>query len=105
MTIIVADDQIYLAIGKKGQNVRLAAKLVKLKIDIQAQSGAHDDDAGAWMEESTREESPFPPASADGVDQETDGPCRPEGPAVHPGIDVLRIDHIFQRRFQICQKP
>jgi len=38
MTIIVADDQMSLAIGKKGQNVRLAAKLVKLKIDIQGQS-------------------------------------------------------------------
>ena len=42
MTIIVADDQMSLAIGKKGQNVRLAAKLVKLKIDIQGQSEAHD---------------------------------------------------------------
>jgi N utilization substance protein A len=38
MTIIVADDQMSLAIGKKGQNVRLAAKLVKQKIDIQSQS-------------------------------------------------------------------
>jgi len=38
MTIIVADDQMSLAIGKKGQNVRLAAKLVKLKIDIHGQS-------------------------------------------------------------------
>ena len=42
MTIIVADDQISLAIGKKGQNVRLAAKLVKLKIDIQGQSETDD---------------------------------------------------------------
>lgn len=40
MTIIVADDQMSLAIGKKGQNVRLAAKLVKQKIDIQGQSEA-----------------------------------------------------------------
>ena len=40
MTIIVADDQMSLAIGKKGQNVRLAAKLVKLKIDIKGQSEA-----------------------------------------------------------------
>ncbi len=40
LTIIVADDQMSLAIGKKGQNVRLAAKLVKLKIDIQGQSDA-----------------------------------------------------------------
>jgi N utilization substance protein A len=38
MTIIVTDDQMSLAIGKKGQNVRLAAKLVKLKLDIQGQS-------------------------------------------------------------------
>jgi len=38
MTIIVADDQMSLAIGKKGQNVRLAAKLVKWKIDIKNES-------------------------------------------------------------------
>jgi transcription termination/antitermination protein NusA len=35
MTIIVAEDQMSLAIGKKGQNVRLAAKLVKWKVDIK----------------------------------------------------------------------
>jgi len=40
MTIIVADDQMSLAIGKKGQNVRLAAKLVKWKIDIQGEGEA-----------------------------------------------------------------
>ncbi len=42
MTIIVADDQMSLAIGKKGQNVRLAAKLVKLKIDIKGQSESNE---------------------------------------------------------------
>lgn len=40
MTLIVADDQMSLAIGKKGQNVRLAAKLVKWKIDIKGESDA-----------------------------------------------------------------
>ncbi|MEK9628669.1 MAG: transcription termination factor NusA [Nitrospinota bacterium] len=40
MTIIVADDQMSLAIGKKGQNVRLAAKLVKWKVDIKGPSEA-----------------------------------------------------------------
>ncbi len=40
MTIIVADDQMSLAIGKKGQNVRLAAKLVKWRIDIKGQGEA-----------------------------------------------------------------
>lgn len=42
MTIIVADDQMSLAIGKKGQNVRLAAKLVKWKIDIKGQGESAD---------------------------------------------------------------
>jgi N utilization substance protein A len=42
MIIIVADDQMSLAIGKKGQNVRLAAKLVKWKIDIKGESDGEE---------------------------------------------------------------
>lgn len=42
MTIIVAEDQMSLAIGKKGQNVRLAAKLVKWKVDIKGPGEALD---------------------------------------------------------------
>jgi N utilization substance protein A len=38
MTVIVADDQLSLAIGKKGQNARLAAKLVGWKIDLVCES-------------------------------------------------------------------
>ncbi|MBN1880618.1 MAG: transcription termination/antitermination protein NusA [Deltaproteobacteria bacterium] len=38
MEIIVADDQLSLAIGKKGQNVRLASKLVGWKLDIKSAS-------------------------------------------------------------------
>jgi N utilization substance protein A len=40
MEIIVADDQLSLAIGKRGQNVRLAAKLTGWKIDIKTESRA-----------------------------------------------------------------
>ena len=36
--VIVPDDQLSLAIGKSGQNARLAAKLVKWKIDIKSES-------------------------------------------------------------------
>lgn len=36
--IVVPDDQLSLAIGKEGQNVRLAAKLTGWKIDIKGQS-------------------------------------------------------------------
>src|SRR5512136_249729 len=38
MEVIVADDQLSLAIGKKGQNVRLASKLTGWKIDIKSES-------------------------------------------------------------------
>lgn len=38
-TVTVPDDQLSLAIGKGGQNVRLAAKLTGYKIDIVGQSG------------------------------------------------------------------
>lgn len=38
MEIIVQDDQLSLAIGKKGQNVRLASKLTGWKIDIKSES-------------------------------------------------------------------
>ena len=38
--VIVPDDQLSLAIGKEGQNARLAAKLTGFKIDIKPQSQA-----------------------------------------------------------------
>jgi N utilization substance protein A len=37
MQVIVPDDQLSLAIGKRGQNVRLAAKLTHWKIDIKSE--------------------------------------------------------------------
>ena len=40
MEIVVPDSQLSLAIGKKGQNVRLAAKLTTWKIDILSESSA-----------------------------------------------------------------
>lgn len=38
----VPDDQLSLAIGNKGQNVRLAAKLTGWKIDIKPESGFYE---------------------------------------------------------------
>ncbi|MDO4565392.1 MAG: transcription termination factor NusA [Clostridia bacterium] len=40
--VIVPDNQLSLAIGKEGQNARLAAKLTGWKIDIKSQSQAED---------------------------------------------------------------
>ena len=38
--VVVDDNQLSLAIGKEGQNVRLAAKLTNWKIDIKSKSQA-----------------------------------------------------------------
>jgi N utilization substance protein A len=37
-TVVVAEDQLSLAIGKKGQNVRLAAKLTGWKVDVKSEA-------------------------------------------------------------------
>ena len=41
--VVVPDNQLSLAIGKEGQNARLAAKLTGWKIDIKSESQARDD--------------------------------------------------------------
>ena len=53
--VLVPDDQLYLAIGKEGQNARLAARLTGYKIDIKPQS-YQDSDADAAPEASSEEE-------------------------------------------------
>ena len=103
MEVVVEDSQLSLAIGKKGQNVRLAAKLTGWKIDIkseeekrrevEAELGALEapagDDTGADAEagveaESGAEVEPGVEAEAGveaetGVDAETG--ADPESPA------------------------
>ena len=41
--VVVNEDQLSLAIGKKGQNSRLAAKLCGIKIDIHTAESYEDD--------------------------------------------------------------
>ena len=61
-TVIVPDDQLSLAIGKRGQNVRLAAQLTGYKIDIKSSSQA------AALEEAQ------PEPAAEVVEQPTQAP-------------------------------
>jgi N utilization substance protein A len=64
MEIIVADDQLSLAIGKRGQNVRLAARLTGWRIDIKSETRAAEAELqqyasfdGAAVEEEEEKES------------------------------------------------
>ncbi|MCP3985407.1 MAG: transcription termination/antitermination protein NusA [bacterium] len=49
MDVIVPDDQLSLAIGRKGQNVRLAVQLTGWKIDIKSESRMRE--VAAWLAE------------------------------------------------------
>jgi N utilization substance protein A len=55
MTVIVPDDQLSLAIGKNGQNVRLAVKLTGWKIDVksEAMATAKDEEGHKALEKIT----------------------------------------------------
>ena len=48
MEIIVPDDQLSLAIGRRGQNVRLAAQLTGWRLDIHSESKIKDIKERAW---------------------------------------------------------
>jgi len=43
MEVIVPDDQLSLAIGKKGQNVRLASRLTGWRLDVRSESEAEEE--------------------------------------------------------------
>ncbi len=63
-TVIVPEDQLSLAIGKEGQNARLAAKLTGWRIDIKSQAQAAE--AGITT---------HAPGTESGIEEETDGRC------------------------------
>jgi len=62
-TVIVPDNQLSLAIGKRGQNARLAAKLTGWKIDIKSESDAKEQgivsDEDLTVIETNEEHSPL----------------------------------------------
>jgi len=63
LEIIVPDDQLSLAIGKKGQNVRLAAKLTGWKIDIKSETRAAEAELEEFEEEADEEAADVAPES------------------------------------------
>ncbi len=62
LDVIVEDEQLSLAIGKRGQNVRLASELIGCKIDIKSESNVKDEvaDALAKMLQDAMDDSDLP---------------------------------------------
>lgn len=66
-TVIVPDYQLSLAIGKRGQNARLAAKLTGYKIDIKSETEAET----IFKDKATDSDDAQPEQSADQADDES----------------------------------
>jgi N utilization substance protein A len=62
--VIVADNQLSLAIGKKGQNARLAAKLTGMRIDIKSESELDKSESELDAEGIGTRETPGAPRAA-----------------------------------------
>ena len=73
--VAVPDDQLSLAIGKEGQNARLAAKLTGYKIDIKAESAVHEweeEDAALAEQAALAQEAPYEAAPLDEEEEPLD---------------------------------
>jgi N utilization substance protein A len=76
-TVVVPDNQLSLAIGKEGQNVRLAARLTGWRIDIRSESQMREM-AAAEREARTQEQAPPAPETAAAEPAELDASPQPE---------------------------
>jgi len=83
LEIIVPDDQLSLAIGKKGQNVRLAARLCEWKMDIKSETRAAEAELEDLAAEDAEEETPI-------VDESTDND------AATGGLESLSRDELYE---------
>ncbi len=104
--VVVPDDQLSLAIGKEGQNARLAAKLTGYKIDIKSASAAHEweaEDAAAEAARAAEEEERARLAAEeaaldedldldDTLDQEEAEDVSPEAPAAEDAAAPLEAE-------------
>ena len=79
LDVIVEDEQLSLAIGKRGQNVRLAAELIGARIDIKSESDVKDEvaDALARMLQDAMADSPLAEPTTYGNDEEVDWDSAP----------------------------
>jgi N utilization substance protein A len=106
MDVIVPDDQLSLAIGRKGQNVRLAVQLTGWKIDIKSESKMRD--LARWLAEavSVVEGCGEPEGELllqQGITSLEDlADCQPEMLTQLPGIDEAGAQAIKQRAAELA---
>ncbi|HYB73994.1 MAG TPA: transcription termination factor NusA [Candidatus Sulfotelmatobacter sp.] len=88
LQVVVADEQLSLAIGKKGVNARLAAKLVGWKVDIKSRSEAQATAAAALFGEPGEAGAEALAAAAAGAEAGADGA---EGPGADAAANLEEL--------------
>jgi N utilization substance protein A len=68
LTVLVAPDQLSLAIGRQGQNVRLAARLLSWRIDVKAQNAPVETQAEKCLDETEEGTAPGPSSHFPGIE-------------------------------------
>lgn len=92
--VIVPDNQLSLAIGKEGQNARLAAKLTGWRIDIKSESQAREEREGVSFSGDRGRETWVPEEDA----EEEEGTAGAEESSAVPGPDEIEEDTSGEER-------
>jgi len=108
MDVIVPDDQLSLAIGRKGQNVRLAVQLTGWKIDIKSESKMRE--LAQWLSEAVSVVEGCGDADAElllqqGITSLEDlAQCDSEMLSSLPGIDEEGAGRIKERAAELAER-
>jgi N utilization substance protein A len=84
-SVTVPEAQLSLAIGKEGQNARLAAKLTGWRVDIKSDAAAKDAVSAAVAEPPVAA-----PAGAEGSTEAPEAPEAPQAPQAPQGADAVQ---------------
>jgi N utilization substance protein A len=108
MDVIVPDDQLSLAIGRRGQNVRLAVQLTGWRIDIKSESKMRD--VARWLSEAVSVVEGWGDLEADlllqqGITSLEDlSECQTELLTSLPGINEDGVARIRERAIELVER-
>ncbi len=99
LDVIVSDEQLSLAIGKRGQNVRLASRLLGCRIEIKSEEAVKDEVAAALAAmlrqvEGVSEEAPAEAEPAAAIDYDTHLPLE-DLPGITDKMRERLLEHGF----------
>ncbi|MEE2775251.1 MAG: transcription termination factor NusA [Acidobacteriota bacterium] len=96
LDVIVEDEQLSLAIGKRGQNVRLASELLASRIDVKSETDVKDEVAGALAKmlsiDLGGDVAPLDLSAVAGIDEETSARLNDAGYATADAIAEAEAD-------------